>query len=291
VSRTLATAHTDIMAASAGQTGWCAQLALGFENRSGRTLLARNLHQGPLRVQKALYPEGSAVCHVVVLHPPGGIAGGDELSISASCGTGSRALLTTPGAAKWYRSEARTAAQRVRAHLENDSILEWLPRESILFDGSHTSMSLEVDLTGDAKFCGWEILVFGRRASGERWSQATLRLKTRLRREGRLLWSESAHLDARSGFAQSPIGLRGFSVCGTLVIAGCEIEDALLSRCRDVRPTGSVEFGITRMPSLLIARYLGHSSEQAFAWFTALWEVFRRELMGAAACRPRVWAC
>jgi urease accessory protein len=279
------------MTSSGVQTGWRAELALDFEYRNNKTVLTRNLHQGPLQVQKALHPEGSAVCHVVVLHPPGGIAGGDELAISASCSAGTRVLLTTPGATKWYRSEARIATQRVRAELGSDSILEWLPRESILFNGSHASMGLDVDLAGEAKFFGWEILVFGRHASGERWSDGSLRLQTRLRRAGRLLWSENANLDARNGFAQSPVGLRGFSVCGTVMMAGYEIDDALLTQCRDVRPTGAAEFGITRMPSLLIARYLGHSSQQAFAWFTALWEVCRQRLVGTPACRPRVWAC
>src|SRR5262245_64528023 len=92
---------------------WRAELALEFERRAGRSVLARRRHDGPLVVQKPLYPEGGEVCHTIVVHPPGGIAGGDDLSISAAVAEGAAALLTTPGAAKWYRSAGPWAAQRV----------------------------------------------------------------------------------------------------------------------------------------------------------------------------------
>jgi urease accessory protein len=274
------------------QPGWQGDIELCFTARGDQTVLSRNRHRGPLQVQKALYPEGREVCHIAILHPPGGVAAGDRLCVNASLGNRSRALLTTPGATKWYRSEGAQAHQRVQVSLEGDAVLEWLPRENILFDGSNIAIDLDVDMSLHAKYVGWDIFSFGRRASGESWRRGNLRLRTSIRRDGRLLWSEIANIDAQSGFADSPVGLSGFTVCGTFVIAGFDVAAALLKLCRDVRPAvpGSMR-GITQVPDVLIARYLGDSTEEAFGWFAGLWAVLRQPLLGRIACPPRLWAC
>ncbi|HMA00080.1 MAG TPA: urease accessory protein UreD [Steroidobacteraceae bacterium] len=275
-----------------GPAGWEAELELCFARQAGRTVLDRIRHRGPLQVQKALYPEGGETCHIAVLHPPGGIAAGDRLRIRASLGERSHALLTTPGATKWYRSEGRRASQEVHFSLGEEAALEWLPRESILFDGANVSMELNVELGLRARYFGWEILGFGRRASGESWGRGTLNMQTNIRGAGRLLWSEVAQLDAASGFAASPVGLSGFAVCGTFLIAGGDIDAALLRECREVRaPAAQSRAGITRVPDVLIARYLGASTEEVFHWFTNLWTVLRPALSEKTACPPRVWAC
>jgi urease accessory protein len=279
-------------AALRSPSGWQAELDLGFARRGGQTVLDRNLHRGPLQVQKALYPEGKETCHIAILHPPGGVAAGDRLSIRASLNEQSRALLTTPGATKWYRSEGSCASQQVHFSLGDDAILEWLPRESIIFDGASISLELEVDLTARARYFGWDILSFGRRASGESWGRGTLNMQTNIRRAGSLLWAEVADIDAQSGFAKSPVGLSGFTVCGTFLVAGCDVDATLLRECRELTPPAAESrTGITRVPGVLIARYLGGSTEDAFSWFTALWAVLRRALSDKAACPPRVWAC
>jgi urease accessory protein len=273
-------------------SGWQAELDLSFARRGGETVLRRNQHRGPLQVQKALYPEGKETCHIAVLHPPGGVAAGDRLSIRASLNEESRALLTTPGATKWYRSEGSCASQQVHFSLGEDAVLEWLPRENIIFDGANISMELDVELTLRARYFGWDILSFGRRASGESWGRGKLNMQTNIRDAGSLLWSEVADIDAQSGFAKSPVGLSGCTVCGTFLVAGCEIGAALLRECREViPPAAESRTGITRVPGVLIARYLGDSTEDAFYWFTKLWAVLRRALSDKAACPPRVWAC
>jgi urease accessory protein len=272
--------------------GWQAELDLSFARREGETVLRRNQHRGPLQVQKALYPEGKETCHIAVLHPPGGVAAGDRLCIRASLNEQSRALLTTPGATKWYRSEGSCASQQVHFSLGEDAVLEWLPRENILFDGANISMELNVELGLRARYFGWDILSFGRRASGESWGRGRLNMQTNIRGAGCLLWSEVADIDARSGFAASPVGLSGFTVCGTFLVAGYDIDAPLLRECREViPPAAESRTGITRVPGVLIARYLGDSTEDAFYWFTNLWAVLRRALSDKVACPPRVWAC
>ena len=271
---------------------WHADLALSFAHAGGRTRLASKLHSGPLQIQKALYPEGAAICHVTVLHPPGGIADGDRLCVSASLGSDARVCLTTPGASKWYRCQRGQAEQRLKFSVGAGAVLEWLPRENILFDASQVRMSLDVELQSDGKFLGWEILCFGRRASRECWQRGGLRLRSRVSRAGRLLWSECADVSAGSGFDTSPMGLAGCSVSGTLLCASSDIDAALLLTCRGMQlRTADSRAGVTALPGVLLARYLGHSSEEAMQWFTSLWQLLRPALFGVTATAPRLWAC
>ena len=234
-----------------------------------------------MQIQKALYPEGPRICHVAVLHPPGGIAAGDRLSVSARLGSDSRVCLITPGASKWYRCERGDAQQRLHFHVGAGAAIEWLPRENILFDASQVGMTLDVELEPGGQFLGWEILCFGRRASRERWQRGGLRLRTRVSLAGRVLWRERADVSAGSGFDTSPIGLAGFSVSGKLVCAGRDIAAPLLNACRGIeRRAVDSRIGITTLPGMLLARYLGHSSQDAMQWFTALWGQLRPALLG-----------
>jgi urease accessory protein len=271
---------------------WQANLDLSFARREDRTLLASKSHRGPLQIQKSLYPEGPGICHVTVLHPPGGVAGGDALAVTARLETGSQVLMTTPGATKWYRCQEREAQQQLHFSVEAGAALEWLPRENILFNASKVRMQLDVDLALGARFFGWEILCFGRRAHGESWRSGELRLHTRVGQAGHPLWTERAQILAGSGFDSSPVGLAGCSVCGIFVAAGCKIDSELLAACRRTVPReANSRVGVTVMPGVLLARYLGHSSQDAFSWFASVWRVLRPALLSQPAIAPRLWAC
>ncbi|OGU22854.1 MAG: urease accessory protein UreD [Hydrogenophilales bacterium RIFOXYD1_FULL_62_11] len=269
---------------------WHARLALDFQRRDAATILTRREHVGPLRVQKALYPEGEGVCHVIVLHPPSGIAGGDELNIAVKVDTGAHALLTTPGAGKWYRSAGPWAKQRLDFAVGADATLEWLPQESIVFDAARAAMQSRIELDAAARFIGMDILCLGRRASGENFAQGALQLDTRVQRGGQPLWLERGRLDGGSGLQASAAGLAGFSVSGTLLAAAPQIDPGLLAACCAVPLLESgAQGGITLLPDLLVARYLGHASEAARHWFFALWQLLRPALVGRDAQMPRIW--
>jgi urease accessory protein len=272
--------------------GWQANLELSFARRETRTLLTGKSHCGPLQIQKALYPEGPETCHVTVLHPPGGIAQGDSLTVAARLDPRSRVCLTTPGATKWYRCPQGTARQQLRFSVAEGAMLEWLPRENILFNASTVRMSLDVDLARGAQFLGWEILCFGRRAFGEAWDSGGLTLRSNIRQSNHLLWAEHANIRAGNGFEASPMGLAGFTVSATLVAAGSDVDAASLAQCRSITPSQhDSRVGITTLPGMLVARYLGHASQDAFNWLTAAWKVLRPALLGRAAIAPRIWAC
>lgn len=269
-------------------TGWRATLALGFERRGARTVLASRRHDGPLVVQKALHPEGEAVCHAIVVHPPAGVAGGDRLLIEAIVGEGAHALLTTPGAGKWYRSPGPWASQRVRLEVAGGARLEWLPQETIVYDGARAQIGFSASLAADSRLIAWDIFCLGRTASGERFTHGACDFNARLERGGRVEWLERARLDAASPALVSGAGLGGAPVFGTLVFAAPQIDDAWLAAAREERPLAG-EGAATRLPGALLLRYRGASTEAARAFFTAVWRRLRPAVMGVAAVEPRIW--
>ena len=273
-------------AAQRAAVGWRAELALAYERQRGKTILAMRRHDGPLVVQKALYPEGEEVCHTIVVHPPGGIAGGDELAVNVSIGDGAAALLTTPGAAKWYRSAGPWAIQRLAFDVKG--ALEWLPQETIVYNGALARMQAEIRLARDARYLGWEVLCLGRTGSGERYVAGDSALATRIWRDGKILWHERGFIRGGAPLLESRAGLAARSVCGTLLAAAPEIHDEALAGCRGLMPE-SGDAAVTRLPGVLVARYLGDSSEAGKHYFRRLWEVLRPLLLGRDAVEPRIW--
>jgi urease accessory protein len=228
------------------------------------------------------------VCHAIVVHPPGGIAGGDSLELDVRAARDSHALLTTPGAAKWYRRAGPWAAQRVRIDVEAGAVVEWLPQESIVFDGALAHLSFEANLAPGARLVAWDIACLGRTGSGERFARGQVRLDVRVVRNDRPLWIERGHLVPGSAALESPVGLGGRSVFGTLAVAGCDIDDATLAACRERSPA-SGEGAVTRMPHILLARYRGDDSEDARHYFIDLWRLLRPVAAGREAAEPRIW--
>ncbi|MDE1942862.1 MAG: urease accessory protein UreD [Betaproteobacteria bacterium] len=271
------------------EKGWHASLSLAYDRAGLGTVLRHKSHHGPLRVQKVLYPEGDGVCHTLLLHPPGGIVGGDQLQVQAYLGEKSHVLFTNPGANKWYRSEHRQACQQVRLHVGPQAALEWLPQETIFFDGCQAQMAMEVELEPGAAMVGWDILCFGRRHSGEAYSQGRARTSLSIRRQGSLVLLDRARFEAQEPIMKSLTGLDGHTVMGTLVACGEGLTKEVLADCRSIQAGDQDRTGITLMDGIFIARILGDSSETAKLWFTALWHALRPTLMGRPAENPRIW--
>jgi len=246
------------------ETSWRARLALEFALQGNKTVLARRGSDGPLVVQKPLYPDGPERCHAIVVHPPGGIAGGDELEISLNTEKNTAALLTTPGAAKWYRSAGPWARQTLQFEVQGS--LEWLPRETIVFDGALAHLETIVDIGAQASYVGWEVVCLGR------FQRGRMKIDTRITQGERLLFVEKGEIEGGGRLMRSPAGLNGRSVFGTLIATSSE-------------KISMAGLAITRLPGLLIARYLGDSSEEALRAFTRLWKLLR-----PSAVEPRIWS-
>jgi urease accessory protein len=272
----------------AAATAWRARLSLGFEARGGRTVLASRRHEGPLRLQKALYPEGEAICHGIVLHPPAGIAGGDILEMAVQVGAGAHALLTTPGAGKWYRSAGAEGQLHQHLSVADGGLLEWLPQENIVFRQAQARLHTEITLQGRARLVFMDMTAFGRFGAEQQFTDGRFSQRLCIRRDGRTLWREQGRIDGGAPIMTAASGLAGQPVTGTLIAIGPGLDDALLARCRDL-PITHGDGGITLLPELFIARYLGPRCEAGRAWFAALWQVLRPALAGCDAQIPRIW--
>jgi urease accessory protein len=265
---------------------WHAELELGYGRDGDYTRPTLRRHKGPLRVQKHLYAEGPQVCQHIIVHPPGGIAGGDRLDISTTVGTNAWAQLTSPGAAKWYRA-AGPAYQSLNLRVEAGATLEWLPQETIVYSGAQAELRTDIELLGDAKLLYWDVVALGRPASGERFDAGHFQAELNISRDGQLLWHERQRVVGDDGLLDSPIGLDGQPVFATLLISG-EIDNELLEQCRTL--STPVRGDLSQLPGLLVARCLASETLHARAWLIQLWHLLRPALLGRTAVPPRIWS-
>jgi urease accessory protein len=264
---------------------WRARLRLRFADDTGTTRLVERVHSGPLRVQKPLYPEGPGICHAIVIHPPGGVVGGDWLSVDAAAGAGSHAFVTTPGAAKWYRANGKVSRQDVRIAADTGAAFEWMPQETIFFDDANVVLEHEVELEAGARYIGSEILCFGRRASGESFQRGVIRQRTRIRSAAKLVWWEQGTIDGAGPAMHSRFGLNGASVCATLIGVGPPVPANLLATMRSRDPA----LALSQVKSVFVARYLCDDVEAARHAIATLWQALRPHLLGCEAPLPRIW--
>jgi len=264
--------------------GWRAALNLNFAATTDKTVLVKRDHFGPLTVQRPFYPEGG-VCHVYILHPPGGIVGGDYLTICAKAAAHSHALITTPAAGKFYRSSGAQATQTVEICVAEHATVEWLPQETIIYEGAQLKSSVKVDLATDARFIGWEILSLGRPACAENFDYGLADLSWQIYYDDRPLLLERLYLDAKAFSARW--GLQGCSACGTLFATPASAE----SLVADQQIIGDTKGrGETRIDELLVCRALDNRSDRVRGFFEQVWAIVRPDVLQRKACAPRIWA-
>ncbi|MEQ1739577.1 MAG: urease accessory protein UreD [Methyloglobulus sp.] len=263
--------------------GWEAALNLRFANRFNKTLLVQRNHIGPLTVQRPFYPEGD-VCHVYLLHPPGGIVGGDNLTIGINAEIGSHALITTPAAGKFYRSDGLWASQKVNIDVADDAAVEWLPQETIIYQGAQLKSTININLAKSARFIGWEILSLGRPASGEGFDYGEVDLNWQIHCEQRPLFLERLRLDAKAFAARW--GLQGFSACGTFFAKTANKHSlAAIQKLVANEPYR----GVTLIDDILICRALDVRSDRLRTFFERVWAAIRPEVLQRQSRIPRIW--
>lgn len=268
--------------------GWHACLKLNFEQRSGKTVLAQRQQSGPLTVQRPFYPEDE-VCHLYLLHPPGGVVGGDELHINVDVQKNAHALITTPGATKFYLNAGKLAKQIQTLTVKDAAALEWFPQENIFFNDSSSQLGTRIELEAEARFIGWEINCYGRPVSAEDFTHGEITTRFELIRDGIHLLKDTLNVSSALEI-QSPACLNGHTCFGTLVSTQANKE--LLDQARQAiqsmqNPTA---IGITLLDDILVARCLGQYSEQVMNTLKQVWTVLRPSVLKRAACHPRIWS-
>ena len=270
---------------------WSAHLALNYRCEAGRTV-AHDRHRGPLRVLQALYPEGPAICHHVLVHPPGGVVGGDSLVTELQALPGSHALVTTPGAAKFYRSAGPQAAQQAPLRLEADARVEWLPLETIAYRGCDALNAVQLALAPGAQMIGWDVLALGLPAGGEAFDHG--RFTQQVHWPG--VWLEQGTVDGRdTRLLDSPLGWAGQRVLALAWFASGtpwpgETREALLAAARERSASTHVTAGATSPdPRLVLLRMLAPRVEPAMQRLQAVRAAWRHIAWALEANPPRIW--
>jgi urease accessory protein len=249
-------------------------------------------HTGPLQVQKPLYPEGRTVCHTVILHPPGGMAEGDAVKINVIQGPDSKTVLTSPAAAKWYKSTKNFASQEVRIRLGERAQLDWLPPENILFGHARADFRFRLELGEEASAIGWETFVFGRRAMGETWDAGALRINSQFIDTSGLLWAEKANLAGGCGMRTATQGLAGFPITGTLWAAGSNCSHTLAETLSSSLPfTNTMRAGVTCLNrGILVVRAAAQKMEPLRELMISCWSFLRPAIHGRDSQPLRLWS-
>jgi urease accessory protein len=263
-------------------------------NSGGRTRLRRGPAFGPLYVQKPFYPEDE-LAHVYLLHPPGGVAGGDRLQIEIATDTGSSALFTTPAATKFYRSAGACARLAVQLQVGSDSSLEWLPQENLFFSGCSARLDTQIQLDSGARFIGWDLNCLGRPASADTFTTGTVDARLRLTRKSsaeaeQVVIQERNLWQAGSELLQAQWGLAGQSVIGTLYATPFD-RDRLELLQRNLAAAGPqpASSALTLIEDVLVVRMLTNSGMEARAWLELVWRTLRPLVLARVASTPRIW--
>ncbi len=270
---------------------WHGVLKITYQNRYNRTQPIAPYAQAPYKLQRSFYPQGQPICYTTIVHTAGGIVGGDQLSQSIQLQPETHAVITTAAASKIYRSKTLTASQTVNIDVGENACLDYLPRETIVFNGAQYQQQLQVNLASTATFFGWEIIRFGRSARGEQFLQGNWRSRTEIWQDGQLLWVDCPWLTGDKTILDSPHGLGGYPLVGTLVWFGKPVPPEMITAIRnlweEMETTG--EAGTTALMSGLLCRYRGNSRAEVVNWFTTIWRLIRQFDGKEPPVTPRVW--
>ena len=268
--------------------GWQGRLQLTYREDRGKTQAIQHQGVAPLKVQRSFYPEGEAICHNVILHTAGGIVGGDRLQIDIELQSAARAVITTAAAGKIYGSNGKLATQTIVHNISADASLEWLPQETIIFDGAIFHQHLQVNLGTTATWLGWEINRFGRTASGEKFTSGEWKSATEVYRAGKPVWIDRQWLRGDE-MVNSPHSLAGYPIVGSLAWIDRAVSKELVAEIRSLFDGEPSKIGVTRLSVGLLCRYRGDSTTEVRRWFTAVWHLLRQSFLNSQPIALRVW--
>lgn len=274
---------------------WYAKLELGFEAEQARTVLRHRKHHGPVRVQKMLWPEKTGVCHAIIVHPPAGIAGGDHVTFDMKVSAHAHALVTTPGAGKWYKTNQKQAFQHIHISLDDHAIFEWLPQESMLFNGAHAHSETLIHLQQNSSFIGWDMLVIGRQACHEQFTSGAYFNQFKLYRNQQLLVADTLSFQGNDRWLSSCLGMNKKACVGNFwavppeKFRRTEILDVHIDLIRELIVRMKMTVTVSLLDDVIVARYLGNDVRQCHDAFAAIRARLRNYWFDLTEEFPRIW--
>lgn len=258
---------------------------LRFDASGGRQRLLERYASAPVRI---LTPAREGAPEAVIANTSGGVAGGDSLCFSVAAGPGADGTVSGQAAEKIYRAIDRPARIDTRLDVGAGARLEWLPQETIMFNGARLDRDIRVDLAPDAELLLVESLALGRRAYGETFATGALMDRWRIDRAGRPIWRDALRLDGGDPAMAAAAGFADARAMATAIYCGPRTAEALeAARALPV----ACALGATVVRGLVFIRMLG---DEAGALKHALGLLVGR-LREAAFDRPpeppRVWLC
>ncbi len=285
---------------------WVASLDLTFSQTVAGSRLSSAKRNGPLSVQKAFYPEGPDCAHVYLLHPPAGIVSGDELHLSARLEEKSHALLTTPGANRFYRARddlnlgTRLQLQQTHYRISKNAILEHLPQETLIFQGADAVNKIDIELASSSIYLGWDVICLGLPVMDQPFNKGRFEQLCQLKVDNKIVFHDRLKVNQDNQLLNKTAGLAGHHVVGTFIAAAPSLLsgeqnrhkcEALLARIREEieRLNAQLYVSLSQLDSLFVIRYLGDKSEACKKYFTAIWQILREALCELEASAPRIW--
>jgi len=273
---------------------WHAQLQLDYRREADRTV-ARFEHDGPLRILQSLYPEGDAVCHNVLVHPPGGLVGGDTLDIRTTVAAGAHGLVTTPGATRFYRSTGTPALQRTHAVLAPGARLEWLPLEALCYNACQAENRLTLEVAPGAECLGWDVTALGLPHASQPFETGCFTQHIEVPgvwlERGRIDAADKLLLDSRLGLAGHRCMASIFFIAGEALAR--ERREGALDVARaaiDAHPLAATAGATSPHPNVVVVRVLAPVVEPAMALLQTVWAAWRAHCWQMPAQRPRTWS-
>lgn len=280
--------------AAAGAQSWRQQVhghaEVTFARRAGADRLTHLAHHDPLRV---LFPAPARgdIPLAALVNSSGGMVAGDRLDIAFSVGPGAHGMALGAAAEKIYRSPAAMCEIAVTLEAGEHAWLEWLPQETILFEGARLRRCNQVNLAAGARLLAGEMLIFGRAAHGEDLTSGAIEDRWALYREGRLVWADILRMQGElTRPLRAAAGLAGARAVATLIYAGPDAAD-MLSVARDLLPApgGDIRVAASVVNGVLVLRWLGGAPERLRVAYGAFWGAMRAHLAGLPAALPRLW--
>lgn len=274
---------------SSFKEGWKGFLSFSFVNSGKRTVVKDKKHYGPLVLQRPYYQELDRPS-VLVIHPPGGIVGGDTLELNVKMKDRSKGLISTPAATKFYRSKNRVAKQIQKIEMSSECELEWLPQETLFFDRSISENILRFTLNSTSnKLIAWDIVGLGRPASGEGFDNGSLAQSLELIIDGTLVFVDRLKIDGKSLVLQSKAGLDSHMLSATALFY-CDDIQAMQELKESLQANKwSLHVGISQMDGLVVLRVLGHELDAVKTVLYEAWKMARPLVLGVPVIRPRIW--